>query len=83
MQEGKCLYSLEAIPLEDLLHNPFNYEVDHIIPRSVSFDNSFNNKVLVKQEENSKKGNKTPFQYLSSSDSKISYETFKTYFKSC
>lgn len=77
MQEGKCLYSLEAIPLEDLLHNPFNYEVDHIIPRSVSFDNSFNNKVLVKQEENSKKGNKTPFQYLSSSDSKISYETFK------
>ena len=77
MQEGKCLYSLEAIPLEDLLHNPFNYEVDHIIPRSVSFDNSFNNKVLVKQEENSKKSNKTPFQYLSSSDSKISYETFK------
>ncbi len=77
MQEGKCLYSLEAIPLEDLLNNPFNYEVDHIIPRSVSFDNSFNNKVLVKQEENSKKGNRTPFQYLSSSDSKISYETFK------
>lgn len=68
MQEGKCLYSLEAIPLEDLLNNPFNYEVDHIIPRSVSFDNSFNNKVLVKQEENSKKGNRTPFQYLSSSD---------------
>ncbi|MHD0396752.1 type II CRISPR RNA-guided endonuclease Cas9 [Staphylococcus simulans] len=77
IQEGKCLYSLESIPLEDLLNNPFNYEVDHIIPRSVSFDNSFNNKVLVKQEENSKKGNRTPFQYLSSSDSKISYDTFK------
>lgn len=77
LQEGKCLYSLEAIPLEDLLNNPFNYEVDHIIPRSVSFDNSFNNKVLVKQEENSKKGNRTPFQYLSSSDSKMDYETFK------
>ncbi|WP_259340292.1 type II CRISPR RNA-guided endonuclease Cas9, partial [Staphylococcus simulans] len=77
MQEGKCLYSLESIPLEDLLNNPYHYEVDHIIPRSVSFDNSFNNKVLVKQEENSKKGNRTPFQYLSSSDAKISYETFK------
>ncbi|RIN46657.1 type II CRISPR RNA-guided endonuclease Cas9, partial [Staphylococcus simulans] len=74
MQEGKCLYSLESIPLEDLLNNPYHYEVDHIIPRSVSFDNSFNNKVLVKQEENSKKGNRTPFQYLSSSDAKISYE---------
>ncbi|MDU7036609.1 MAG: type II CRISPR RNA-guided endonuclease Cas9, partial [Staphylococcus simulans] len=47
MQEGKCLYSLESIPLEDLLNNPYHYEVDHIIPRSVSFDNSFNNKVLV------------------------------------
>lgn len=77
MQEGKCLYSLEPIPLEDLLNNPYHYEVDHIIPRSVSFDNSFNNKVLVKQEENSKKGNRTPFQYLSSSDAKISYEIFK------
>ncbi|WP_158263933.1 type II CRISPR RNA-guided endonuclease Cas9 [Staphylococcus simulans] len=77
MQEGKCLYSLEPIPLEDLLNNPYHYEVDHIIPRSVSFDNSFNNKVLVKQEEDSKKGNRTPFQYLSSSDAKISYEIFK------
>ncbi|PTJ90897.1 type II CRISPR RNA-guided endonuclease Cas9, partial [Staphylococcus simulans] len=47
MQEGKCLYSLEPIPLEDLLNNPYHYEVDHIIPRSVYFDNSFNNKVLV------------------------------------
>lgn len=56
MQEGKCLYSLEAIPIEDLLSNPTHYEVDHIIPRSVSFDNSLNNKVLVKQSENSKKG---------------------------
>ncbi|MCU5746952.1 type II CRISPR RNA-guided endonuclease Cas9 [Staphylococcus sp. SQ8-PEA] len=77
MQEGKCLYSLESIPLEDLLNDQFSYDVDHIIPRSVSFDNSFNNKVLVKREENSKKGNRTPFQYLSSSASTISYETFK------
>lgn len=76
-QEGKCLYSLEAIPLEDLLRNPLHYEVDHIIPRSVSFDNSLNNKVLVKQEENSRKGNKTPYQYLNSSDAKISYKQFK------
>ncbi|MGX0036333.1 CRISPR-associated endonuclease Csn1 [Staphylococcus auricularis] len=77
MQEGKCLYSLEAIPIEDLLSNPTHYEVDHIIPRSVSFDNSLNNKVLVKQSENSKKGNRTPYQYLSLNESKISYNQFK------
>ncbi|WP_233641331.1 MULTISPECIES: type II CRISPR RNA-guided endonuclease Cas9 [Staphylococcus] len=76
-QEGKCLYSLESIPLEDLLNNPNHYEVDHIIPRSVSFDNSYQNKVLVKQTENSKKGNRTPYQYLNSGESKLSYNQFK------
>lgn len=49
------MYSLESIALMDLLNNPQNYEVDHIIPRSVAFDNSIHNKVLVKQIENSKK----------------------------
>ncbi|MEK5451199.1 type II CRISPR RNA-guided endonuclease Cas9 [Staphylococcus sp. FSL R7-0694] len=76
-QEGKCLYSLESIALMDLLNNPQNYEVDHIIPRSVAFDNSIHNKVLVKQIENSKKGNRTPYQYLNSSDAKLSYNQFK------
>lgn len=77
MQEGKCLYSLTDIPLEDLLRNPTHYEVDHIIPRSVSFDNSYNNKVLVKSVENSKKSNMTPFQYMNSGKSSISYDEFK------
>ncbi|EFU83472.1 type II CRISPR RNA-guided endonuclease Cas9 [Staphylococcus lugdunensis] len=76
-QEGKCLYSLESIPLEDLLNNPNHYEVDHIIPRSVSFDNSYHNKVLVKQSENSKKSNLTPYQYFNSGKSKLSYNQFK------
>lgn len=76
-QEGKCLYSLESIPLMDLLNNPQNYEVDHIIPRSVAFDNSIHNKVLVKQIKNSKKGNRTPYQYLNSSDANLSYNQFK------
>ncbi|MDT0672685.1 type II CRISPR RNA-guided endonuclease Cas9 [Staphylococcus chromogenes] len=77
MQEGKCLYSLKDIPLDDLLRNPTHYEVDHIIPRSVAFDNSLHNKVLVRAEENSKKGNRTPYQYLNSSESSLSYKEFK------
>lgn len=77
MQEGKCLYSLKDIPLDDLLRNPTHYEVDHIIPRSVAFDNSIHNKVLVRAEENSKKGNRTPYQYLNSSESSLSYKEFK------
>ncbi|UXR83395.1 type II CRISPR RNA-guided endonuclease Cas9 [Staphylococcus sp. IVB6214] len=76
-QEGKCLYSLKAIPLEDLLRNPKNYEVDHIIPRSVSFDDSMHNKVLVRSDQNAKKNNRTPYQYLTSSDADIRYAEFK------
>ncbi|QLK85928.1 type II CRISPR RNA-guided endonuclease Cas9 [Staphylococcus sp. 17KM0847] len=76
-QEGKCLYSLKDIPLEDLLRNPNHYEIDHIIPRSVSFDNSMHNKVLVHQEQNSKKSNRTPYQYLTSAEADIDYAQFK------
>ncbi|PPD64068.1 type II CRISPR RNA-guided endonuclease Cas9 [Staphylococcus pseudintermedius] len=76
-QEGKCLYSLKDIPLEQLLRNPHYYEVDHIIPRSVSFDNSMQNKVLVRSEENAKKGNQTPYQYLNSREASITYPAFK------
>lgn len=79
MQDGRCLYSLEEIPIEDLLKNPKNYETDHIVPRSISFDNSLNNKVLVKQIENSQKNNRTPYQYLTSGKRKISYEKFKAH----
>ncbi|WP_138416612.1 type II CRISPR RNA-guided endonuclease Cas9 [Aquibacillus sediminis] len=79
LQDGVCLYSLTSIPIEDLLENPFKYEIDHIIPRSVSFDDSQSNKVLVKKEENQKKGNMTPFQYFNSGKSTISYEKFKAH----
>ncbi|ARJ51065.1 type II CRISPR RNA-guided endonuclease Cas9 [Staphylococcus lutrae] len=76
-QEGKCLYSLKDIPLEQLLKQPYLYEVDHIIPRSVSFDNSMQNKVLVLAEENAKKGNQTPYQYLNSREASMTYPEFK------
>ncbi|QQK78953.1 type II CRISPR RNA-guided endonuclease Cas9 [Salicibibacter cibi] len=79
LQDGDCLYSLKSIEIEDLIENPANYEIDHIIPRSVSFDDSQANKVLVHTEENQKKGNKTPYQYLKSSQGGISYEKFKSH----
>ncbi len=79
LQEGKCLYSHKAISLENLLEKPTHYEVDHIIPRSVSFDDSQANKVLVLMEENQKKGNRTPYQYLKSGDGVISYEAYQAH----
>jgi CRISPR-associated endonuclease Csn1 len=74
LQDGLCAYSLKPIKIEELLDNPTHYEVDHVIPRSVSFDDSMNNKVLVHRDENQQKGNRTPFQYMSSGQ----YAKFRT-----
>lgn len=78
-QEGKCMYSMESIPLQRLLDYPEDYEIDHIIPKSVSFDDSRMNKVLVKRIENQRKGNRTPYQYMTSGNSSIDYKTFKQF----
>jgi CRISPR-associated endonuclease Csn1 len=79
LQDGICLYSLKTIPIDDLMENPNNYEIDHIIPKSVSFDDSQNNKVLVYRDENQKKGNMTPFQYFNSNKTTMTYEKFKVH----
>lgn len=50
--------------------NPFDtkYEVDHIVPYSKSFDDSFNNKVLVEKIKNDEKGNHLPLEISSIRD---------------
>lgn len=62
-QGGVCMYSLKQMSLEKLFA-PNYAEVDHIIPYSISFDDSRKNKVLVLTEENRNKGNRLPLQYL-------------------
>lgn len=78
-QQGVCAYSGEQIDITELLNNPGSYEVDHIIPISICFDDSQSNKVLVKSAQNSLKGQMTPFQYLSSTSNGWSYEQYKAY----
>lgn len=77
-QNGICLYSGRQIDPKDIINNPELFEIDHIIPRSISFDDSRNNKVLVYRTENQKKGNQTPYYYLTHSDGKWTYEQFKS-----
>jgi CRISPR-associated endonuclease Csn1 len=64
-QNGKCAYSLHPIDIARLLM-PGYVEVDHALPWSRSFDDSKNNKVLVFKSENQAKGNRTPYEYLTS-----------------
>lgn len=63
-QNGICPYSGKTIRIDDLLDRPNIFEVDHIIPLSISFDDSRSNKVLVYSSENQNKGNRTPLSYL-------------------
>ena len=80
-QGGKCLYSGKDIDLNLLIDDPYRFEIDHIIPLSVSFDDSMNNKVLVYREENQKKGQRTPYQYFKSQNGNAgwNYEDYKNY----
>lgn len=56
-----CLYSGKPIPIGRLFESRYT-EIDHIIPYSKSFDNSYSNKVLVLAEENQNKGNCLPYE---------------------
>lgn len=77
-QNGICLYSGRNIDPNDILNNSDLFEIDHIIPRSISFDDARSNKVLVYRSENQKKGNQTPYYYLTHSSGTWTYEQFKT-----
>lgn len=61
-QDEICVYSGDKITPNMLFSG--SVDVDHIIPYSISFDDSFNNKVLVLSSENRKKGNRVPIEYF-------------------
>ena len=63
-QQGDCAYSQKKFDVNRLLHDPTYAEVDHIIPYSRSFDDTYRNKVLVLTKENRDKGNRTPMEYF-------------------
>jgi len=52
-----------------------NYDIDHIIPQSRLFDDSFANKVFSSRAQNAAKGNRTAFDYMQS----LGDETFNAY----
>ncbi len=59
----KNLYTNEKIDYYKLFGK--EYDIDHIIPQSKMFDDSFSNKVLVPRQANLNKGNQTAYDYMS------------------
>lgn len=81
-QDCKSAYTLQNIDLKRLIEDDKAYEIDHIIPISISLDDSLSNKVLATREENQLKGNLTPIQaYLKGKFNKCDIDTYKTFVK--
>lgn len=78
-QQGICPYSGRQIKIDDILDNPDLFEIDHIIPLSISFDDSRSNKVFVYSQENQAKGNRTPFSYLSGVNREWDFHSYMDY----
>ena len=75
-QNAKCLYSGKPIELHRLLEKGY-VEVDHALPFSRTWDNSFSNKVLVLANENQNKGNSTPFEWHDGKHNSERWRAFK------
>lgn len=61
-QQGRCIYCDRNISATDVLSN--RIQIDHILPRALTLDNSMGNVVLVHADENLEKGDRTVFEWL-------------------
>lgn len=62
-QQHKCIYTGNEIALSDFLGANPKYDIEHTIPRSLSFDNSQANKTLCENKFNrSVKRNRIPYE---------------------
>lgn len=65
----RCFYCGHNVNVTEFLKG-FDVEVEHIIPKSLLFDDSFSNKVCSCRKCNSEKGNKTAYDYMNSKSKK-------------
>ncbi len=57
--DRQCPYTGEQISIQRLLSN--EVEIEHILPYSITLDDSLNNKTVAMRRANRDKGNRTPF----------------------
>lgn len=73
-----CPYSLERIKIEELFNNNL-VQIDHILPYSRTFDDSYFNKTLVLTKYNQEKREKTPYEWFGNTSR---WGEFKNYISS-
>ncbi len=69
VEQGKrCIYTDQGISPNSLVDGSNAVQVDHVLPRSRSQDNSYINKVLCTAQANQDKKNKTPWEWRGGTD---------------
>ncbi len=63
--QKRCFYCGKNVDVTEFLSGA-DVEIEHIIPRSILFDDSFSNKVCACRECNREKGNQTAMDYMES-----------------
>jgi CRISPR-associated endonuclease Csn1 len=69
-QNQECIYSGKPISMSQLLGDGGGIEIDHILPKSRSLDDSQMNKVVCFRTANADKGDQTPYEWLAARDPK-------------
>ena len=80
-QDGRSPYSQEALEASRLFEVGY-CDIDHIVPYSISFDDTMKNKVLVKASENRDKGNRLPIPYLQAKFGQAAVDRFTVWVNS-
>ena len=70
-----CPYSLKKITLEDIYQND-NVEIDHILPYSRTFDDTYLNKTLVFKSANQEKKQRTPYEWFGKTEQWNKFKNF-------
>ncbi len=58
-----CPYTNKTINISDVLGSKNKIQIEHIIPKSISLDDSFANKTLCDSKFNGLKGERTPYEF--------------------
>ena len=77
-QGERCAYSLEKISIEELFDKNL-VQIDHILPYSRTFDDSYFNKTLVFSKYNQEKREQTPYEWFGKTSK---WNQFKNYISS-
>jgi CRISPR-associated endonuclease Csn1 len=67
-QNRMCIYTGLPISQSQLFSEVGGVDIDHILPRSRTLDDSQANKVLCFRHANAEKGNRTPYEWLAQKD---------------